>query len=139
MTDSYRRRLNRIVWSYGGRVLFASPEWLDRMRSRDRRVRASVYEDNHGSRTADSYRDRLACYLPALMLALMLAGCAPGGGPELVFVCEDDGALTEQHVGVAHARYRSDQAWLITYTDGHHATYSQRQGETCYTERAATH
>lgn len=62
--DSYRRRLNRQVWAFGGRVLYACPEWLDRIWWRDRRVKAEVYEANHGSASADSYRDRLARYLP---------------------------------------------------------------------------
>lgn len=65
-TDSYRRRLSRMVWAYGGRLLYAEPDWYTRMRARERAVRASVYEENHGCRTGDSYRDRLACYLPSL-------------------------------------------------------------------------
>lgn len=67
MTDSYRRRLNRAVWAYSrpGHV-HASLEWTDRAAWRSRMVRASVWEDNHGRHTPDSYRDRLATYLPSL-------------------------------------------------------------------------
>lgn len=81
----------------------------------------------------------------AVVAAMMLCGlgvtaCNPVGGretkgAELEFVCYDDGALVERHVGVvyAHRRWYS-VAWEIEYKDGQEAWYQQPPGETCQVE-----
>lgn len=61
---SYRQRLNRMVWAFGGRTLLTTPEWEERRAWRERMVLAEVFEANHGSKSPDLYRDRLATYLP---------------------------------------------------------------------------
>lgn len=74
-------------------------------------------------------------------VAAGMAGCSQSAPPEeLVFVCEDDGALVERHVGVQSAEllrgYGSD-VWEITYIDSRQVYYRHPEGETCYTEPAA--
>ena len=59
-------------------------------------------------------------------------------GTELEFVCYDDGALVERHVGVAYANRRWDSvAWEIEYEDGQEAWYQQPPGETCQVEQVS--
>lgn len=76
----------------------------------------------------------------AAAILLAMAGCS-SPGPDLVFVCEADGALTETHVGVAYAVTMGGGAWSLEYTDGQRATYQQAPGETCFThhDTTATH
>lgn len=73
------------------------------------------------------------------VLALALAGCSASQSGELVFVCESDGELSEQHWGVREAWTRVDYGgmWEILYTDGNRVYYRQHQGETCWAEEAA--
>ncbi len=75
----------------------------------------------------------------AAVLALALAGCSASQSGELVFVCESDGELSEQHWGVREALTRVDYGgiWEIRYTDGRSGVYRQHQGETCWAEVAA--
>lgn len=79
--------------------------------------------------------------ITALLGIIALAGCAlsyPPPAKPLVFVCEDDGALVENHVGVRSAYIKGgNNMWLITYMDGQEVYYHQPVGETCYTEQAA--
>ena len=63
--QSYRQRLALAVGSLRSRLLFATPERLARDAARSRRVRMSVYEDNHGHHGPD-YRATLAAYLPCV-------------------------------------------------------------------------
>ena len=62
---SYRARLAIAVGSLRSRLLFATPERLAADAWRNRMVRATVYEDNHGSRGPD-YRTTLLTYLPCV-------------------------------------------------------------------------
>lgn len=52
---------------------------------------------------------------------------------EREFLCEDDGRLTERHVGVASAEhYNGDDTWRIYYVDSPNPVYyRQPSGETC--------
>lgn len=82
----------------------------------------------------------LSSVMAALGFAALVIARDVGEVAELVFVCESDGELVENHVGVRRARPPgtfSQYAWRLIYTDGHRATYAQQPGETCYTERAA--
>ena len=74
--------------------------------------------------------------MKTLLAVAVLALTACGPRPEQVFVCEDDGALVENHVGVHEAR-REYHVWTITYTDGRTADYTQPDGETCWLEYSA--
>lgn len=60
---SYRARLALAAGSLRSRLLFATPDRLAADAARNRRVRAEVYEANHGSQAAP-YRERLTAYLP---------------------------------------------------------------------------
>ncbi len=62
---SYRARLALAVGSLRSRLVFAVPDIEARIAWRNRMVRASVYEDNHGA-CAEPYRTRLAAYLPCV-------------------------------------------------------------------------
>ena len=81
----------------------------------------------------------------AVVAAMMLCGlgltaCAPDRpeGTELEFVCYDDGALVERHVGVVDAYYRLYSAsWSLEYEDGQVAYYAQPPGETCQVEQVS--
>jgi hypothetical protein len=77
-------------------------------------------------------------YMP-IVAAMMFCGlgltaCEPerAEGTELEFVCYDDGALVERHVGVIKAmRSHNSTAWQLRYKDGQKAYYVQPLGETC--------
>ncbi len=79
----------------------------------------------------------------AVVAAMMLCGlgltaCEPlkPGGTELEFVCYDDGALVERHVGIVEAyRWVDSTAWALEYKDGQRAYYAQPLGETCQVEQ----
>lgn len=80
-----------------------------------------------------------------LVTAGFIAACSNGQASaspqqELVFICEDEGALVERHVGVKSVSlprgYGSD-VWEITYTDNRQVYYRHPEGETCFTEPAA--
>lgn len=83
-------------------------------------------------------RNAYMAVVAAMMLCgLGLAACEPeeSKNTELEFVCYDDGALVERHVGVAYANRRWDSvAWEIEYEDGQGAWYQQPPGETCQVE-----
>ena len=65
--QSYRARLALSVGSLSSRLIFATPDRLARDAARSRRVRMSVYEDNHGCHhPAGSYRLHLSTYLPCV-------------------------------------------------------------------------
>ena len=64
---SYRARLALAVGSLRSRLIFATPDRLARDAARSRRVRMSVYEDNHGCHhPAGSYRLHLQSFLPCV-------------------------------------------------------------------------
>ena len=64
---SYRQRLALAVGSLRSRLLFAPPDRLAADAARSRRVRMSVYEDNHGAHhPAGSYRLHLQSFLPCV-------------------------------------------------------------------------
>ena len=64
---SYRARLALAVGSLRSRLIFATPDRLAADAARSRRVRMSVYEDNHGAHhPAGSYRLHLQSFLPCV-------------------------------------------------------------------------
>lgn len=64
---SYRARLALAVGSLRSRLIFATLERLAADAARSRRVRMSVYEDNHGAHhPAGSYRLHLQSFLPCV-------------------------------------------------------------------------
>ena len=56
---------------------------------------------------------------------------------EKEFVCYDDGALVERHVGVEHAYMQRSAVWVLHYKDRQEAFYAQPLGETCQVEEVA--
>ena len=70
------------------------------------------------------------------LCGLGLTACDPEktNNTEKEFVCYDDGALVERHVGVEHAVWQAAGPWLIRYKDGQEAAYEQPPGETCQVE-----
>ena len=64
---SYRARIALAVGSLRSRLIFATPERLAADAARSRRVRMSVYEDNHaGPHPSGSYRLHLQSFLPCV-------------------------------------------------------------------------
>ena len=64
---SYRASLALAVGSLRSRLIFATHDRLAADAARSRRVRMSVYEDNHGAHhPAGSYRLHLQSFLPCV-------------------------------------------------------------------------
>lgn len=71
------------------------------------------------------------------LCGLGLTACDPEktNNTEKEFVCYDDGALVERHVGIVEAYHRvGSTEWFLEYKDGQTAVYEQPPGETCQVE-----
>lgn len=82
----------------------------------------------------------MAVVAAMMFCGLGLTACDPDVGKfsseltEKEFVCYDDGALVERHVGVNYALQGSG-GWEIVYNDRQVAYYTQPLGETCQVEQ----
>ena len=79
----------------------------------------------------------MAVVAVVMLCGLGLTACEPeqSKNTEKEFVCYDDGALVERHVGMVEARRGVDStAWALEYKDGQRAYYAQPLGETCQLE-----
>ena len=77
----------------------------------------------------------MAVVAVVMLCGLGLTACEPeqSKNTEKEFVCYDDGALVERHVGVNYASPGS-AGWQIIYNDKQVAYYAQPLGETCQVE-----